>query len=56
MLALIALVCFILALFHVALGSIDLVTLGLAFLAAHFTFGGGFYPTVPAPPRYRRGE
>jgi hypothetical protein len=35
MFALIALICFILALFHVDLGSIDLVTLGLAFVALH---------------------
>jgi hypothetical protein len=51
MFALVALVVFILALFKVALGSIDLVVLGLAFVAAHLAFGGGFYPTVP---RYER--
>jgi hypothetical protein len=39
MLAVLALICFILALFDVALGSIDLVTLGLAFVAAHLAFG-----------------
>jgi hypothetical protein len=49
--ALAALVCFVLALFHVALGSVDLVTLGLAFMAAHLVFGGGFYPTVPTARR-----
>jgi hypothetical protein len=48
MLALIALICFVLALFHVALGSIDLVVLGFVFVAAHLVFGGGFYPTIPA--------
>ena len=47
MLALIALVCFVLALFHVALGSIDLVVLGFVFIAAHLVLGGGFYPTFP---------
>lgn len=51
MLALLALVCFILALFHVALGSVDLVVLGLAFVAAHLLFGGGFYPVVPRVER-----
>lgn len=50
MLALIALLCFILALFHVALGSIDLIVLGLCFVSAHLAFGGGFYPTVPRRP------
>lgn len=39
MLAVLALICFILALFDVALGSIDLVTLGLVFVAAHLAFG-----------------
>jgi hypothetical protein len=34
-------VCFILALFGATLGSIDLVTLGLAFVAAHLAFGIG---------------
>ena len=47
MLALLALLCFVLALFDVALGSIDLVVLGLAFVAAHLVFGGGFYPAIP---------
>lgn len=50
MLALIALICFVLALFHVALGSIDLVVLGFVFIAAHLLFGGGFYPTLPRRP------
>jgi hypothetical protein len=39
MLALLALICFLLALFHVALGSIDLVVLGFVFIAAHLVFG-----------------
>jgi hypothetical protein len=51
MLALLALICFVLALFHVAVGSIDLVVLGLVFVAAHLVFGGGFYPAWPGPRR-----
>lgn len=39
MFGLIALICFILALFHAHLGSVDLVVLGFVFLAAHLTFG-----------------
>jgi hypothetical protein len=39
MLAVLALVCFVLALFDVTLGALDLVTLGLAFVAAHLAFG-----------------
>lgn len=35
MFALLALLCFVLALFHVALGDVSLVTLGLAFIALH---------------------
>jgi len=41
MFALLALICFVLALFHVALGSIDLVTLGLVFVAAQMLFAIG---------------
>lgn len=51
MLALAALIVFILAVFQVHLGTIDLVALGLALLAAHFVLGGGFYPTVPRVER-----
>lgn len=40
MLAVIAMIIFILALFKVTLGSVDLVTLGLVFVAAHLAFGG----------------
>ena len=39
MLALLAVLCFVLALFHVELGDINFVILGLAFLAAHHLFG-----------------
>ena len=39
MFALIALICFILALFHVSLGSIDLVVLGFCFVALHLLWG-----------------
>jgi len=49
MLALVALICFVLALVKVSVG-IDLVVLGLAFMAAHLLFGGGFYPTLPRRP------
>lgn len=45
MFALIALICFVLALFHVALGSIDLVILGFCFMALQLAFGWG----VPWP-------
>lgn len=38
MLAIIALLCFVLALFEVTLGSIDLVVLGLCFVAAHLAW------------------
>jgi hypothetical protein len=47
MLAVVALICFILALFDVSLGGIEFVTLGLAFLAAHFAFGS-MVPAIPA--------
>lgn len=36
---LIALICFVLALFHVNLAGIDLVILGWIFFALHFLFG-----------------
>jgi hypothetical protein len=48
MFAVIALIVLILALFDVNLGSIDLVTLGLAFIAAHLAFGSPF--GLPAWP------
>ena len=51
MLALLALVCFVLVLFHVSLESIDLMVLGFAFIAAHLVFGGGFYPVLPSARR-----
>jgi len=38
--ALLALLCFVLALFDVHIGSVDLVVLGLAFIALHLLFGG----------------
>jgi hypothetical protein len=49
MFAVVALIVFILALFKVAIGSIDLVVLGLALIAAHLAFGG--YVTLD---RWRR--
>ena len=39
MLALIAALCFLLALFDVHLGELELVTLGLLFVALHLAFG-----------------
>lgn len=44
MFAVFALICFVLALFGVSLGGISVVTLGLAFLAAHFVFTSPFVP------------
>jgi hypothetical protein len=38
MFAFVALIVLLLALFHVHIGSIDLVVLGFVFLAAHFVF------------------
>ena len=38
MIAVLALLCFVLALFDVTIGSIDLVVLGLAFVAAHLAW------------------
>jgi hypothetical protein len=38
MFALLALLCFVLALFHVHIGDIDLVILGLVFVAAHLLY------------------
>ncbi len=48
MLAVLALICFVLELFDVTLGRLDLVTLGLALVAAHLAFG------VPITPWRRR--
>lgn len=48
MFAILAVVCFLLALFHAHIGDIDLVVLGLVFLAAHFIWS-------PALPWSRRG-
>jgi hypothetical protein len=49
MFAIIALICFVLALFHVVLGSVDLVVLGFCFIALHLIFGA-----VIALPNWRR--
>ena len=46
--ALLALICFVLALFSVHIGSIDLVILGFVFIAAHLLFGIGI-PWVRRP-------
>ena len=47
MFALVALICFILALFRVELGRIDLVILGFVFIALHLMFSIG----IPTPWR-----
>jgi hypothetical protein len=52
MLAVVALICFVLALFDVNLG-VELVTLGLAFVAAHLAFGS-MVPALPATRGRRR--
>lgn len=44
MFAILALLAFVLALFDVTIGSIDLVTLGLALIAAHLAFGAIWAP------------
>lgn len=44
MLAVLSFVAFLLALFHVHLGDVDLVVLGLTLLAAHFAFAS-YVPT-----------
>jgi hypothetical protein len=49
MFALLALLCFVLALFRVTLGELDLVVLGLAFVALHLLWA------VPLPGWRRRG-
>ena len=40
MFALLALICFVLDVFKVHPSGVDLVSLGLAFVAAHLLFGG----------------
>lgn len=47
MLALIAALLFLLALLHVTIGSVDLVTAGLLFVALHLALGG-YVPALPA--------
>jgi hypothetical protein len=39
--ALVALICFVLALFHVHIGQVDLVILGFVFVALHLMVGWG---------------
>lgn len=50
MFALIAAIIWFLAAFHVALSTVDMLLLGLAFLGLHFAFGSGFWPSVPSRP------
>ena len=49
MFAILALLCFVLALFHVALGSIDLTILGFCFISLHLLFGA-----IITLPNWRR--
>ena len=49
MLALLALLCFVIAQFKSSLGEIDMALLGLAFVAAHLLLGGG--PFLPRRPQ-----
>jgi uncharacterized RDD family membrane protein YckC len=57
MLALIAMIIFILGLFKVDLGGLNLLYLGLAFLSAHFVFGGfGWYGNGGWPGRRAPGQ
>lgn len=51
MLALIAALCFLLSLLSVSVGTLNLITLGLLFVALHLAFGGGFYPVFPRTRR-----
>jgi len=44
MLAILALLAFVLALFHAHFASIDFVVLGLCFVAAHLAFSIGLTP------------
>jgi hypothetical protein len=44
MFALIACILFVLAVFGVSLGGLNLIALGLAFLAAHFVFTSPLMP------------
>lgn len=48
MFAVIAFICFVLDLFHVHVGSVDLVVLGLCFVALHLMY------TVALPAPWRR--
>jgi hypothetical protein len=50
MLALIAMIVFILGLCKVDLGSLNMLYLGLIFLAAHFAFTGMSWYTWPGRP------
>lgn len=52
MLALLALLCFVVALFGGSLAGIDLVTLGLAFIAAAMLFGN--WPMGYVTARFHR--
>lgn len=53
MFALLALLCFVLALFHAHLGDIDLVILGFVFISLALLFGA--WPIGGGPLPWRRG-
>lgn len=53
MLAILALITFVLATFDVAIGNLNLIALGLAFLSLHFILGG--WPWGGTYPWTRRG-
>ena len=53
MFAILALICFVLVLIHVPLGTVNLVVLGLAFMAAQLAFGS---PIVVIPWPSRKSE
>lgn len=50
--ALAALICFVLALFHASVGSLDLVTLGFCFIALHLMWT----IALPVGRVFHRGE
>jgi hypothetical protein len=51
MFAILALICFVVKLFHGSLGSLDLLVLGLVFVAAHLAFTAPLLPTWVARRR-----
>lgn len=54
MFALLALICFVLALFHVSLGTLDLVVLGFVFIALHLLWDVSIFGRLPVGRRFVR--